>query len=120
MNLCRSGADVEVASVAAFNDSEQRGRQLANDINSNRYGNTRFNLIGHSQGAPTGRAAITFDAAMNSYGRGRIASLTSVGGVNKVQKQPTLCAALFQRTVLHRGRNRHRQRLWWPDQRAFG
>ncbi|MAM87379.1 esterase/lipase family protein [Allohahella sp. A8] len=86
MNLCRSGADVKVASIAAFNDSEQRGQQLANDINNNRYGGSKFNMIGHSQGAPTGRVAITFDAAKNSWGNGRIVSMTSVGGVNKGSK----------------------------------
>lgn len=86
MNLCRSGADVEVASVSAFNDSETRGRQLAQDINANRYGSGKFNVIAHSQGSPTARAAITFDAAMNPYGRGRIVSVTSVGGVNKGSK----------------------------------
>ena len=83
MNLCRSGADVEVADVSAFNDSESRGLQLAQDINANRYGSGKFNVIAHSQGAPTARAAITFDAAMNPLGGGRIASVTSVGGVNK-------------------------------------
>lgn len=86
MNLCRSGADVEVANVSAFNDSETRGRQLAQDINANRYGSGKFNIIAHSQGAPTARAAITYDASMNSQGRGRIASVTSVGGVNKGSK----------------------------------
>lgn len=85
-NLCRSGADVEVANVAAFNSSEQRGRKLAEDINNNRYGSSKFNIIGHSQGAPTSRAAVTFDAAMNSRGKGRIKSVTSVGGVNKGSK----------------------------------
>ncbi|MEL7371217.1 MAG: triacylglycerol lipase, partial [Myxococcota bacterium] len=35
---------------------------------------------------PTARAAVTFDASMNAYGRGRIASVTSVGGVNKGSK----------------------------------
>jgi triacylglycerol lipase len=86
MNLCRSGADVEVASVAAFNDSEQRGQKLAQDISSNLFGTGKFNMIGHSQGAPTARAAITFNANMYSSGNGRIVSLTSVGGVNKGSK----------------------------------
>ncbi len=86
MNLCRSGADVEVASVAAFNDSEQRGLKLAQDINSNLFGSGKFNLIGHSQGSPTSRAAITFDANMHANGAGRIVSVTSVGGVNKGSK----------------------------------
>lgn len=87
MNLCRSGADVVVASVSPFNDSEQRGQRLARDINNNVYGSSaKFNIIAHSQGSPTARAAITFDAAMNTTGKGRIASLTSVDGVNKGSK----------------------------------
>lgn len=87
MNLCRSGADVVVASVSPFNDSEQRGQRLATDINNNVYGTSaKFNIIAHSQGSPTSRAAITFDAAMNAPGKGRIASLTSVDGVNKGSK----------------------------------
>ncbi len=87
MNLCRSGADVVVAAVSPFNDSEQRGQSLATDINNNVYGSAaRFNIIAHSQGSPTVRAAITFDAAMNPVGKGRIASLTSVDGVNKGSK----------------------------------
>lgn len=87
MNLCRSGADVKVAQVSPFNDSEQRGLRLAQDINNNVYGSdAKFNVIAHSQGSPTSRAAITFDAGMNSSGKGRIASLTSVDGVNKGSK----------------------------------
>ncbi|MCP5161169.1 MAG: triacylglycerol lipase [Hahellaceae bacterium] len=87
MNLCRSGADVKVAAVSPFNDSEQRGQRLANDINSNKYGSSaKFNIIAHSQGSPTARAAITYDANMNASGKGRIASLTSVDGVNKGSK----------------------------------
>ena len=86
LNLCRSGADVRVASVSAFNYSEQRGQQLSNDINTNRYGAGKFNIMAHSQGAPTSRAAITFDASRNAWGSGRIASVTSVHGVNKGSK----------------------------------
>ncbi|MCP5206479.1 MAG: triacylglycerol lipase [Hahellaceae bacterium] len=87
MNLCRSGADVKVAQVSPLNDSEQRGERLARDINNNVYGNSaKFNIMAHSQGSPTTRAAITFDANMNAWGKGRIASLTSVDGVNKGSK----------------------------------
>ncbi len=85
-NLCRSGADVKVASVSAFNDSLDRGRQLAQDINRNRYGSGKFNIMAHSQGSPTARVAMTYDAAMNGYGNGRIVSVTSVDGVNKGSK----------------------------------
>lgn len=86
LNLCRSGADVKVASVSAYNSTELRGKQLSDDINSNRYGSSKFNVIGHSQGAPTSRVAVTFDAALHSSGQGRIKSVTSVGGANKGSK----------------------------------
>lgn len=86
MNLCRSGADVKVANVSPFNDSEYRGWQLANDINRGVYGGGKFNIIAHSQGAPTARAAVTFDAQSNSSGKGHIVSVTSVDGVNKGSK----------------------------------
>ena len=79
MNLCRSGADVKVANVAPFNSSEQRGTKLASDINANVYGSSKFNVFAHSQGSPTTRVAIT-------YAPNRIASLTSVDGVNKGSK----------------------------------
>lgn len=80
MNLCRSGADVKVANVAPFNSSEQRGVKLANDIQANVYGgSSKFNIFAHSQGSPTSRVAI-------SYAPERIASLTSVDGVNKGSK----------------------------------
>ncbi|WLQ17125.1 triacylglycerol lipase [Hahella aquimaris] len=83
MNLCRSGADVVIASVSPFNDSEQRGLFLADDINSGVYGDAvKYNVFAHSQGSPTTRAAITFDAHANAEGQGHIASLTSVDGVN--------------------------------------
>ncbi|MES0872629.1 alpha/beta fold hydrolase [Sinimarinibacterium thermocellulolyticum] len=72
--LERSHATVRVASVSAFNSSEQRGQELLNQIEG--WGFPRVNLIGHSQGAPTSRyaAAIRPD---------RVASVTSVNGVNK-------------------------------------
>lgn len=80
MNLCRSGADVVVANVAPFNSSEQRGTKLANDIKANVYGGaSKFNIIAHSQGSPTSRVAVT-------YAANRIASVTSVDGVNKGSK----------------------------------
>lgn len=99
LNLCRSGADVKVASISAFNSSEQRGKQLADDINRNRYGSSKFNLIGHSQGAPTGRVAITFDAASHNRGQGRIKSMTSVGGVNKGSKTADMLAGKIPANV---------------------
>lgn len=76
-NLRRSGAKVYVPSVSAFNSSEERGQQLANYLNSLPEG--KFNLVGHSQGAPTSRVA----AALVPH---RVASVTSVNGVNRGSK----------------------------------
>lgn len=73
-NLERSGATVYVPSVSAFNSSEQRGQQLANFISQ--LPEQKFNLIGHSQGAPTSRVAAALVPA-------KVASVTSVNGVNQ-------------------------------------
>jgi len=72
-NLRRSGATVYVASVSAFNSSEQRGQQLADYLMT--LPESKFNLIGPSQGSPTSRVA----AALVPN---KIASVTSVNGVN--------------------------------------
>ena len=72
-NLRRSGAKVYVASVSAFNSSEQRGQQLADYLMS--LPESKFNLIGHSQGSPTSRVA----ASLVPH---KVASVTSVNGVN--------------------------------------
>lgn len=72
-NLRRSGAKVYVASVSAFNSSETRGQQLANYLTS--LPESKFNLIGHSQGSPTSRVA----ASLVPH---KVASVTSVNGVN--------------------------------------
>jgi len=76
-NLERSGAKVYTTSVSFVNDSETRGHQLANFING--LGEHKVNVIGHSQGAPTSRVA----ASLIPH---RIASVTSVNGVNKGSK----------------------------------
>ncbi|WP_372964720.1 esterase/lipase family protein [Marinobacter sp.] len=76
-NLERSGAQVYTASVSFVNSSEQRGQQLASYINS--LGHSKVNLMAHSQGAPTSRVA----AALIPD---RIASVTSINGVNKGSK----------------------------------
>ncbi|GAA3911390.1 esterase/lipase family protein [Litoribacillus peritrichatus] len=79
-NLERSGATVYAASVSAFEDSKVRGQQLASQIvpwaDSN---GGKVNLIAHSQGAPTSRVALTYQPS-------RVASITSVDGVNKGSK----------------------------------
>ncbi len=72
-NLRRSGATVYVPSVSAFNSSQARGGQLADYLMT--LPEEKFNLIGHSQGSPTARVA----AALVPQ---KVASITSVGGVN--------------------------------------
>lgn len=79
-NLERDGAKVYVASVAAFNDSEQRGADLARQIVPWAAANGgKVNLIGHSQGSPTSRVAASLRPDL-------VASVTSVNGVNKGSK----------------------------------
>lgn len=72
-NLRRSGAKVYVASVSAFNSSEERGQQLANYLMT--LPESKFNLIGHSQGSPTSRVAASLVPQ-------KVASVTSVNGAN--------------------------------------
>lgn len=76
-NLERDGAKVYTASVSFVNGSEQRGQQLANYINS--LGESKVNLMAHSQGAPTSRVT----ASLIPH---KIASITSINGVNKGSK----------------------------------
>ncbi|RBP53769.1 esterase/lipase family protein [Arenicella xantha] len=76
-NLRRSGAKVYVPSVSAFNSSEARGEQLADYLSGLR--ESKFNLIGHSQGSPTSRVAA-------SLVPNKVASVTSVNGVNRGSK----------------------------------
>lgn len=72
-NLRRSGAKVYTPSVSAFNSSETRGQQLANYLNG--LPESKFNLMGHSQGSPTSRVAA-------SLVPNKVASVTSINGVN--------------------------------------
>lgn len=76
-NLERSGAKVYTVSVSFVNSSQQRGVQLANFINT--LPEPKFNLMAHSQGAPTSRVT----ASLIPH---RIASITSINGVNKGSK----------------------------------
>lgn len=76
-NLERSGARVYSASVSFVNSSEQRGQQLANYING--LGQSKVNIMAHSQGAPSARVT----ASLIPH---RIASITSINGVNKGSK----------------------------------
>lgn len=73
-NLERSGAKVYTASVSFVNSSQSRGQQLANYING--LGESKVNIMAHSQGAPTARVTASLIP-------GKIASITSIDGVNK-------------------------------------
>lgn len=92
-NLRRSGAKVYVPSVSAFNSSEARGQQLANYLSGLR--ESKFNLVGHSQGSPTSRVAA-------SLVPNRVASVTSVNGVNRGSKVADVLLGLVPEGV---GRN---------------
>jgi triacylglycerol lipase len=76
--LRRHGARVYVAQVDPVNTSAARGEELLAQVQAILAisGASRVNLIGHSQGAPTARyvAGVRPDL---------VASVTSVGGVNK-------------------------------------
>ncbi len=72
-NLERSGAKVYTTSVSFVNSSEERGAQLANFVKG--LGETKVNLMAHSQGAPTSRVAASIIP-------NKIASITSINGVN--------------------------------------
>ena len=73
----RSGATVHTASVSFVNNSWTRGEQLRNYLYT--LPGQKFNLIGHSQGAPTSRVTAHLVPQ-------KVASVTSVNGVNKGSK----------------------------------
>jgi triacylglycerol lipase len=77
-DLRRNGATVLVPEVPAVNSNEVRGEALLAALKRYQaaYGYTKFNLIGHSQGGPTTRYVA-------GVAPGMVASVTSVGGVNK-------------------------------------
>jgi triacylglycerol lipase len=76
--LADDGAIVYVADVSAANSSEMRGEQLLQqlEIIKAMYGHNKFNLIGHSHGAPTIRYVASVRPDL-------VASVTSVGGPHK-------------------------------------
>ncbi|MCB1582803.1 MAG: triacylglycerol lipase [Marinicella sp.] len=76
--LSDDGATVYVADVSAAHSSEMRGEQLLQqlEIIQALYGHNKFNLIGHSHGAPTIRYVASIRPDL-------VASVTSVGGPNK-------------------------------------
>lgn len=77
-DLRRNGATVLVPEVPAVNSNEVRGESLLRQLKQYQaqYGYTKFNIIGHSQGAPTARYIAGVAPSM-------VASVTTVGGVNK-------------------------------------
>ena len=77
-SLRKDGAKVYVVQVSAANSTEVRGEQLLSQIKQivAATGAGKVNLIGHSHGSPTSRYAASIRPDL-------VASVTSVGGVNK-------------------------------------
>lgn len=77
-DLAANGAKVYVPAVSAFSSNDVRGEQLLAQVQSILAisGAAKVNLLGHSQGAPT----IRYVAGAIPT---KVASLTTVGGVNK-------------------------------------
>jgi triacylglycerol lipase len=76
--LSKSGAEVFVAVVSPMNSTELRGEQLLKQVEKILVitGAEKVNLIGHSHGGPTARYVA-------SVAPEYVASVTSIGGVNK-------------------------------------
>lgn len=79
--LRHDGARVYVAQVSASNSTEVRGEQLLTQVKQilAATGAAKVNLIGHSHGGPTARYVASVRPDL-------VASVTSVGGVNKGSK----------------------------------
>ncbi|MCG7498113.1 triacylglycerol lipase [Vibrio sp. Of7-15] len=77
-SLTQSGAKVYVAQVSAANSTELRGEQLLVQVENVLAvtGAEKVNLIGHSHGGPTARYVASVAPQL-------VASVTSIGGVNK-------------------------------------
>ena len=80
-NLRSDGAKVYVTQVAAANSTEVRGEQLLTQVKQILAvtGASKVNLIGHSHGGPTSRYVASIRPDL-------VASVTSVGGVNRGSK----------------------------------
>lgn len=89
--LVQAGGKIYVAKLSGTNTSEVRGEQLLKELRTLRAlsqnPSQKYNLIGHSQGAPTARyvAAVAPDL---------VASVTSVSGTNGGSKVADLLASL--------------------------
>ncbi len=79
--LRSGGAKVYITSVSAANSTEVRGEQLLTQVKQilAATGAAKVNLIGHSHGAPTSRYVASVRPDL-------VASVSSVGGVNKGSK----------------------------------
>jgi len=79
--LRSGGADVYVTQVSAANSTEVRGEQLLTQVKQilAATGAAKVNLIGHSHGGPTARYVASVRPDL-------VASVSSVGGVNKGSK----------------------------------
>ncbi|MYM33879.1 alpha/beta fold hydrolase [Duganella sp. FT50W] len=79
--LRSGGANVYVTTVSAANSTEVRGEQLLTQVKQILAvtGAAKVNLIGHSHGGPTARYVASVRPDL-------VASVTSVGGVNKGSK----------------------------------
>eukprot|EP01030_Chromulinospumella_sphaerica_P022772 gene22772-22767_t len=76
--LRADGAQVYVVQVAAANSTEVRGEQLLTQVRQilAATGAAKVNLMGHSHGGPTARYVASVRPDL-------VASVTSIGGVNK-------------------------------------
>lgn len=79
--LRSGGANVYITNVAAANSTEVRGEQLLYQVKQivAATGRAKVNLFGHSHGAPTSRYVASVRPDL-------VASVTSIGGVNKGSK----------------------------------
>ncbi|QUM75402.1 triacylglycerol lipase [Moritella sp. 24] len=79
--LRQNGATVYTAQVSSTNTTEIRGEQLLLQVKQflARTGASKVNLIGHSHGGPTSRYVASVAPEL-------VASVTSIGGVNKGSK----------------------------------
>lgn len=80
-NLAANGATVYATQISPLNSTEIRGEQLIAQLEEVMAitGAQKLNLIGHSHGGPTSRYAAAFLP-------NKIASISTVGGVNKGSK----------------------------------
>jgi len=87
--LRSGGATVYITNVSASNSTEVRGEQLLLQVKQivAATGRAKVNLIGHSHGAPTSRYVASVRPDL-------VASVTSVGGVNKGSKVADIALGL--------------------------